>query len=165
MSSTIFFCLKETKLKEIQLKVYKQTRRLLTCRAKKSRNTTDQELKDIIMVPLLPHVSALHISVWASFSGRFSHLSGTMSSPPPRSATLGLDPTNFKIQQKMLEDPGIPTKVLGMNFSNSGITFVGHMTVPVPTLSLAWRMFLLLFESKHLPGVRVRVELTFSEIT
>lgn len=38
----------------------------------------EQELKDIIMVPFLPHISALHISLWASFSGRLFHFSGKM---------------------------------------------------------------------------------------
>lgn len=124
----------------------------------------DQELKNTILVPFLPPVSVLHISVWASFAGRFSHFSGKMSSLLPHSSTLGLDPTDFKIQQEMLEDPRVPTKVLGMIVSSLGITFAGHVTVPIPSLrSLAWRMFLWLFESKPLPGVRV--ELTFSQIT
>ena len=85
-----------------------------------------------------------------------------MSSPPPYSTSPGLDPTDFKIQQKMLEDPSIPTKVLGRNFNSSGITFVGHMAVSLPSLScLAWRMFLLLLKSNPSLVSEIRVSLIF----
>lgn len=90
------------------------------------------------------HMSQLYIFLCGLHfqEGSFTFLERCSSSSPSHSATLGLYPTDFKIQQKILRDSRIPIKVLGMNFSSSGITFAGHMTVPISYLcSLAWRMF------------------------
>lgn len=43
--------------------------------------------------------------------GYSTFLERCSSSPPPHSATLGLYPTDFKIQQKILRDSRIPTKM------------------------------------------------------